>query len=259
MDLFDTVGRRLYLTSEERRTFLESAEAAPREVRTFCLVLHYTGCRISESLALTPESFDFSGKAVIFETLKKRRRGIYRAVPVPGDMLDTLNMVHGLTEALRRRRGTERNSPLWDWSRSTAFRRVKAVMTAAGIAEAAATLAAATLVPVATVVLGAMLGGMSLRLRPHLWDAARAMTVKYGLLPALTVAVLSITEIGATNPLLARFLVLRAASAPAVGLILQVRAYGGDEQKVGTVMLVSYILCAVSLPVWLAVWEIVAG
>jgi len=114
-------------------------------------------------------------------------------------------------------------------------------------------------VPVATVVLGAMLGGMSLRLRPYLWDIVRVSAVKYGLLPALTVAVLSITEIGATNPLLARFLVLQAASAPAVGLILQVRAYGGDEQKVGTVMLVSYILCAVSLPVWLAVWEMVAG
>ena len=114
-------------------------------------------------------------------------------------------------------------------------------------------------VPVATVVLGAMLGGMTLRLRPHLWDAARAMTVKYGLLPALTVAVLSATDIGTTNPLLARFLVLQAASAPAVGLILQVRAYGGDEQKVGTVMLLSYILCVFSMPVWLAVWEMVAG
>ena len=114
-------------------------------------------------------------------------------------------------------------------------------------------------VPVATVVLGAMLGGMTLRLRPHLWDAARAMTVKFGLLPALTVAVLSITEIGTTNPLLARFLVLQAASAPAVGLILQVRAYGGDEQKVGTVMLLSYILCVVGLPMWLAIWEMVAG
>jgi len=113
-------------------------------------------------------------------------------------------------------------------------------------------------VPVATVVLGAMLGGMSLHLRPHLWDAARAMTVKFGLLPALTVAVLSATEIGTANPLLARFLVLQAASAPAVGLILQVRAYGGDEQKVGTVMLLSYIACIVSLPVWLAVWELIA-
>jgi predicted permease len=113
-------------------------------------------------------------------------------------------------------------------------------------------------VPVATVVLGAMLGGLSLRVRPHLWDATRALIVKYGLLPGLTVAVLSMTDLGRTDPLLARFLVLQAASAPAVGLILQVRAYGGDEQKVGTVMLLSYVACLVGLPVWLAVWELVA-
>lgn len=113
-------------------------------------------------------------------------------------------------------------------------------------------------VPVATVVLGAMLGGMTLRLRPHLWDATRVLLVKYGFLPALTITLLSLTEIGVDNPLMARFLVLESASAPAVGLILQVRAYGGDEKKVGSVMLVSYVFCVVSLPLWLAVWEVVS-
>lgn len=114
-------------------------------------------------------------------------------------------------------------------------------------------------VPIATVVLGATLGGMRLQLRRHLWDTARVVFVKYGLLPALTVALLLATGIAAGSPTLARFLVLEAASAPAVGLILQVRAYGGDESKVGAVMLVSYALCLVSLPVWLAVWEVVSN
>jgi predicted permease len=83
--------------------------------------------------------------------------------------------------------------------------------------------------------------------------------VKYVGLPVVTIAFLVLTDLGSGNPLLARFLVLEAASAPAVGLILQVRAYGGDENKVGTVMLVSYVLCVVSLPVWLAVWEVVSS
>jgi integrase/recombinase XerD len=96
MELYDTQGRRLYLTAEERAAFRAAAKDSTREVRTFCLVLHDTGCRISEALALTPRRFDLSGKAIVFETLKKRRRGIYRAVPVPESMLDTLNMVHGL-------------------------------------------------------------------------------------------------------------------------------------------------------------------
>ncbi|MEE4272011.1 MAG: AEC family transporter [Thermoanaerobaculales bacterium] len=113
-------------------------------------------------------------------------------------------------------------------------------------------------VPVATVVLGAMLGGMPVRWRPHLWDAARVLLVKFVLIPALTVGALLAAGIGGSNPLLAQFLVLQAAAAPAANLIVQVRAYGGDEQKVGTVMLISYIACIVSLPVWLAVWELVS-
>jgi integrase/recombinase XerD len=83
MELYDPQGRRLYLTAEERRAFIKAARDSPREVRTFCLVLHDTGCRISEALALTPRSVDLSGKAIVFETLKKRRLGVYRAVPVP--------------------------------------------------------------------------------------------------------------------------------------------------------------------------------
>ena len=52
--------------------------STPREA-----VHHTTGCRISEALALTPERVDLTGKAVVVESLKKRRRGVYRAVPVP--------------------------------------------------------------------------------------------------------------------------------------------------------------------------------
>src|SRR3954451_18348456 len=81
MQLFDAEGRRLYVTEDERRAFIAAASKAPREVRTFCGVLHATGCRISEALALTPQQVDLSGRVVVFESLKKRKRGVYRAVP----------------------------------------------------------------------------------------------------------------------------------------------------------------------------------
>ena len=115
--------------------FVEAANNARREVRTFCLVLAYTGCRISEALALTPRSFDFSGRAIVFETLKKRRAGVYRAVPMPQDILDTIDMVHALQEGGKRKRKGRAEIPLWPWSRTTAFRRVKEVMDAAGISD----------------------------------------------------------------------------------------------------------------------------
>ena len=40
-----------YLTADERVAFLAAAKAA-RPVRTFCGVLHTTGCRVSEARTL---------------------------------------------------------------------------------------------------------------------------------------------------------------------------------------------------------------
>src|SRR3954454_10848732 len=113
MQLYDAEGRRLYLTEEERRAFIAAAAKASREVRTFCGVLHATGCRISEALALTPQQIDLSGRVVVFESLKKRRRGVFRAVPVPPELLDALDLVHSIREAQRR---GQAKAVLWPWS-----------------------------------------------------------------------------------------------------------------------------------------------
>src|SRR3954467_1025219 len=114
MQLYDAEGRRLYFTEDERRAFVAAAAKAPREVRTFCGLLHATGCRISEALALTAQQIDLSGRVVVFESLKKRRKGVYRAVPVPPELLDALDLVHGIREAQRRGRV---KALLWPWSR----------------------------------------------------------------------------------------------------------------------------------------------
>src|SRR3954453_15737735 len=134
MPLFDAEGRRLYVTEDERRAFIAAAAAAkaPREVRTFCGVLHATGCRISEALALSAQQIDLSGRVVVFESLKKRKRGVYRAVPVPTELLDALDLVHGVREAQRR---GQAKALLWPWSRMTAYRRVQEVIAVAGIPD----------------------------------------------------------------------------------------------------------------------------
>ena len=98
--LIDPNGNRLYLTPNEREAFIEAAKRSPsRDVRTFATILYITGCRISEALALTPGRIDFNAEVIVFETLKKRKRGVYRAVPVPSDVLDILDMVHGIKGA----------------------------------------------------------------------------------------------------------------------------------------------------------------
>lgn len=129
--LFDRTGHRKYLTAEEWRAFLAAAERNDPTVTSFCFVLAYTGARLSEVRNLTPQSIDCAEKTVVFECLKRRRRGIYRSVPVPCELIDLLEHTHRISRA---RADTELNAQrLWPWSRTTAWMRVKEVCQAAGI------------------------------------------------------------------------------------------------------------------------------
>ncbi len=130
--LYDEKGHRKYLTPAEREAFLKAADDAEREVRTFCHTLAFTGCRISEALALTADRVDLKDGTLIFESLKKRKRGVYRPVPVPPPFLDTLDMVHGI-RAAQKRRDRGKNIFLWTCARNTAWRHVCAVMNEAKI------------------------------------------------------------------------------------------------------------------------------
>ena len=138
MHLYDHNGHRKYLNPTERQNFIHASEAALHEIRTFCGTLVHTGCRISEALALTADRVDIEDGVVIIESLKKRRRGVYRAIPVPPAFLDTLDLVHDL-KALRRSQDGGKSVSLWPWSRPTAWRHVCAVMRAADIAGLHAT------------------------------------------------------------------------------------------------------------------------
>lgn len=138
MQLYDPSGRRKYVTPAERQAFLGAAEAAPADVRTFCLTLAYTGCRISEALALTAARVDAGAGVLVIESLKKRRKGLFRAVPVPSEFLNTLECIHGVA-ALRAEPDRGTGARLWRWSRTTAWRRVRDVMVAANIEGIAAT------------------------------------------------------------------------------------------------------------------------
>jgi integrase/recombinase XerD len=132
MRLHDAQGHRLYLTAGERAAFRKAADDSPRVVRTFCLALFYTGCRISEALELTADRVDFQGQALTFRSLKKRRQHMYRSVPVPGAFLDVLDLVHGIREGHAKGR-------LWGWTRKTGYNHIVAVMKKAALSGPQAT------------------------------------------------------------------------------------------------------------------------
>ena len=87
------------------------------------MTLAYAGCRLSEALALTVDRVDLTAGLLVLESLKKRRSGVYRVVPVPPALLHALDLVHGIRE-LQGRRGKGRGLRLWPWSRMTGWRAV---------------------------------------------------------------------------------------------------------------------------------------
>ncbi|MGC9955084.1 MAG: tyrosine-type recombinase/integrase [Rhizomicrobium sp.] len=133
--LFDGRGQRKYLNSTERAAFIRVAMDAEPSTASFCLTLALTGARISEILELTGERIDVSNSAIILETLKRRKRGIFRAVPVPAQFIKYLTDVHGLSLGEDTNASHER---LWKFSRPTAWKRTKAVMRAAQVPAAIA-------------------------------------------------------------------------------------------------------------------------
>ncbi|MGI4809968.1 MAG: tyrosine-type recombinase/integrase [Janthinobacterium lividum] len=87
-------------------------------------------CRLSEALALTVDRVDLAAGVLTFESLTKRRDGVYRSVPVPPALLEALDMVHGVREQQAGKRHS-RGVLLWPWSRMTGWRAVHDVMVAA--------------------------------------------------------------------------------------------------------------------------------
>lgn len=119
--VYDDTGHRKYLSEEERQHFLVAAQLLPPAGMTLCRTLALTGCRVSEALTLARHQLDAERCALTFKTLK-RRRIIYRTVPVPEDLAEQLQALPARDDEL-----------FWSIHRATAWRLVKATMQTAGI------------------------------------------------------------------------------------------------------------------------------
>jgi integrase len=136
MSLYGSTGSRKYLNAAERQSFNEAARRSPREVYLFCQILSLSGGRISEILALTPAAIDLDSGVVNIATLKRRKHGIVRQVPLPRDLLGGLN--HAFHLRHHQRDPVSAHRRIWRWSRTTAWRRVKEVFAGASIVGLAA-------------------------------------------------------------------------------------------------------------------------
>ena len=126
LSLHDTDGQRKYLNQKERLRFLEVARQQSIEIRLFCQLLYYTGARIAEIHNLTLQHIDISNQTVIIESLKKRKKGVFREIPIPNFLLENIQRY---AKELR----LQIEERLWWFSLRTASRKIKAVMTLANI------------------------------------------------------------------------------------------------------------------------------
>lgn len=123
--IFGSGGRRKYLNSSEINLFMKASTLFSDDIQAFCLMIAYTGCRISEALSLCERSIDFTSRCVIILSLKKRGKIVYRSVPLPTDYLRFLRTwMNSRNDSM---------DHLWPWSRMTGYRRIREVMQAANI------------------------------------------------------------------------------------------------------------------------------
>ena len=111
-------------------------------------------------------------------------------------------------------------------------------------------------VPIANFILGAVLGGISLKIWPSFSDTIRVLGVKFLIIPLVTIVVMLALHLRETNSLLSDVILIQAVSPPAIAILIQIKNYGGDAQKSGSMMLISYIFCIVTIPVWMALWKV---
>lgn len=130
LSLYTARAERKYLNAGERQRALAAMQNLDFKQSLFAQLLAWSGARVSEVLALTPRSFGLETGSVVIATLK-RRRPFFREVPLPPFLMQALDTAFDL----RRLQSDAHfaNRRLWSFSRMTAWRIIKRLMTSAGV------------------------------------------------------------------------------------------------------------------------------
>lgn len=124
----ETTGERFFFNEEERKAFIETAGRARDDIKTFCSLLHYTGCNFTEALKFTAKQVDFSSRAIVFPGPHHSK--ISRAIPVPDSFIELLDEVHGVRRAGS---GLHADQRLWRLSKMAMHNHTSRVIAEAGI------------------------------------------------------------------------------------------------------------------------------
>ena len=129
MRLYSTRNERLYLNRSERQMYKKVTLKQSHQHKLLCLVLFYTGCRISEALNLNWTDIQWDEGIIAIRSLKKRDKHHVREIPIPKELI----------KILQRQNGKRNDLSVFQHDRTTGWRRVSETMKIAGIAGVHAT------------------------------------------------------------------------------------------------------------------------
>ena len=112
-------------------------------------------------------------------------------------------------------------------------------------------------VPIANFILGAVLGAISLKVWPSFGDTIRVLGVKFLIIPLVAVLIMLALHVRQSNALMSDVILIQAVSPPAIAILIQIKNYGGDSQRSGSMMLISYLACIIVIPLWMAFWSVI--
>ena len=112
-------------------------------------------------------------------------------------------------------------------------------------------------VPIANFILGAVLGAISLKIWPSFGDTIRVLGVKFLIIPLVAVLIMLALHVRQSNALMSDVILIQAVSPPAIAILIQIKNYGGDSQRSGSMMLISYLACIIVIPLWMAFWSVI--
>ncbi len=110
-------------------------------------------------------------------------------------------------------------------------------------------------VPLSLVILGATIATTPIHIRDHAKLITKSLLTKLILIPAIAIGVLHAVQLPKELSLLGLFWVLQAAYPQASNLVLQIRTYGGNRERVCAVLVAGYLVSLLTLPTWVGVWQ----
>lgn len=123
--LYDEDGERKHLNALERDSFYrEVMKGNDLKEITFCLTLCYFGPRISEVLLTPVKRIDISEQKIVIKTLKLRGKVKFRILPIPDELLRPYEILIA---------DRPEDEFVWSYSRTTAYRIIKRIMSNSGI------------------------------------------------------------------------------------------------------------------------------